>query len=332
MGRGESRPSGNARGQTARFGLWRAIAATPAMLGSLLLLTLASGALGRWAGLLFFAWAAGAAVLMTRVGERITVRAACRFRSPSRAQAAALQPAWSTALRTTGTAASDVDLYVQTAQTPNAYAAGGRSVAVTSRVLEDYESGQLAKDQFVAVLVHELGHHATGAARPMLLVSFLAAPWRLAASLLTGLANTLAGRQPRARSGHRRGRRTGHGRDARLPSGPVVGRGSAGLRRAGGGALSPGRRRDQPAVRVRRRPVRRRPRPRAGAGRRTARDGRRPERGLRMAAAASGLPPDLRSAHPRTPRGDWVLLVQCATTAPNRHRDRRTRIAVAKGS
>ena len=41
------RPSGSARGHTARFGLWRAIAATPAVIGSLLLLTLASGALGR---------------------------------------------------------------------------------------------------------------------------------------------------------------------------------------------------------------------------------------------------------------------------------------------
>jgi hypothetical protein len=129
MGRSESRPSGNARGHTARFGLWRAIAATPAMLGSLLLLTLASGALGRWAGLLFFAWAAGAAVLMTRVGERITVRAACRFRSPSRAQAAALQPAWSTALRTTGTAASDVDLYVQTAHSQYRMALGQHLIA-----------------------------------------------------------------------------------------------------------------------------------------------------------------------------------------------------------
>jgi hypothetical protein len=77
------RPSGSARGHTARFGLWRAIAATPAVIGSLLLLTLASGALGRWAGLLLLAWAAGAALLMTRIGERITVRAACRFRSPS---------------------------------------------------------------------------------------------------------------------------------------------------------------------------------------------------------------------------------------------------------
>src|SRR3712207_2409126 len=97
----------------------------------------------------------------------------------------------------TRTAAGDVELYVQTASVPNAYAAGGRSVAVTSRVLEDHKFGRLPEDQLVAVLVHELGHHATGATRPMLLLSFLAAPWRLAASLLTGLASILAGRQPR---------------------------------------------------------------------------------------------------------------------------------------
>ena len=117
-------PSGSARGHTARFGLWRAIAATPAVIGSLLLLTLASGALGRWAGLLLLAWAAGAALLMTRIGERITVRAACRFRSPSPVQVVALHRPWVAALRMTGTAAGDVELYVQTARVSNAYAAG----------------------------------------------------------------------------------------------------------------------------------------------------------------------------------------------------------------
>ena len=135
--------------------------------------------------------------MVTRVGERITVRAACRFRSPSPVQAVALQRPWAAALRMTGTVGGDVELYVQTAQMPNAYAAGGRSVAVTSRVVEDYQTDRLLEDQLVAVLVHELGHHATGAARPILLVSFLAAPWRLAASLLTGLASILAGRLPR---------------------------------------------------------------------------------------------------------------------------------------
>ena len=97
----------------------------------------------------------------------------------------------------TGTAAGDVELYVQTARAPNAYAAGGRSIAVTSRVVEDYESGRLPENQLVAVLVHELGHHATGATRPMLLVSWLAAPWRVARNLLIDLASILAGRRSR---------------------------------------------------------------------------------------------------------------------------------------
>jgi hypothetical protein len=41
------RPPGDVRPRAIRFGLWRAVAAVPAMLGSLLLLTLASVALGR---------------------------------------------------------------------------------------------------------------------------------------------------------------------------------------------------------------------------------------------------------------------------------------------
>ena len=135
--------------------------------------------------------------MITRVGERFAVRAACRFRSPGPVQVVALQRPWVAALRVTGAAAGAVELYVQTASVPNAYAAGGRSVAVTSRILEHHEFGRLPEDQLVAVLVHELGHHGTGAARPMLLVSFLAAPWRLAAGLLTGLASILAGRPPR---------------------------------------------------------------------------------------------------------------------------------------
>jgi STE24 endopeptidase len=101
----------------------------------------------------------------------MTFRAACGFHRPSPAQEAALMPAWSTALRVTGTDAGDVELYVQTARALNAYAAGRRSVAVTSRVVEDHAMGRLRESQLVAVLVHELGHHATGATRPMLLLS-----------------------------------------------------------------------------------------------------------------------------------------------------------------
>src|SRR5215207_7941871 len=191
-------PPGDVRPRAARFGLGRAVAAAPAMLGSLLLLTQASVTLDRWAGLLLpLAWVDGAAVLMTGVGERMTLRAAFGFHRPSPAQAVALKAAWSAALEVTGTDAGEVELYVQTARAPNAYAAGGRSVAVTSRVVEEYPTGRLPEGQLVAVLVHELGHHATGATRPMLLLSWLTAPWRLTSRVLTGVASTLAGRQPR---------------------------------------------------------------------------------------------------------------------------------------
>jgi STE24 endopeptidase len=191
------RPPGEGRHRAALFWLGRAVVAAPAVLGSLLLVTLVSVTLGPVGLLLPLVWAAGAAGLMTRAGERMIVRAACGFRPPIPAQAAALRPAWSTALAVTGTVDGDVELYVQTARAPNAYAAGGRSVAVTSRVVEDHVTGRLPEDQVVAVLAHELGHHATGATRPMLLLTCLTAPWRGTASALAVLANILAGRHPR---------------------------------------------------------------------------------------------------------------------------------------
>ena len=62
---------------------------------ALLLLTLASLAVGRWVGLLLLlAWAAGAAFLTTRVGEQMSLRAAFGFHRLIPAQAAALNPAW----------------------------------------------------------------------------------------------------------------------------------------------------------------------------------------------------------------------------------------------
>jgi len=181
------------RRRVVRYALCRWVAGAPAVIGSLLLLMLASGALGGGSGLLLLTWAACAAVVTTRAGERMTVRAAYGFHRPTPGQAAALQPAWATALRVTGTKAADVELYVQTRSGAQRLRRGGRSVAVTSRVLQDYKSGRLPED----LLAHELGHHAAGATRPMLLLSWLAAPWRLTNRVLTGVASALAGRQPR---------------------------------------------------------------------------------------------------------------------------------------
>jgi STE24 endopeptidase len=66
-------------------------------------------------------------------------------------------------------------------------------------VLEDYRAGRLSESQILAVLVHELGNHATGATRPMLIAMWFRAPWRVTAGLLTGLAGSLS-RRPSQRT------------------------------------------------------------------------------------------------------------------------------------
>ncbi|MCU1620675.1 MAG: rane protein of unknown function [Modestobacter sp.] len=180
--------AGGARGPAVQFWLLHAAAASPAMLSSLLVLVLvAAGALGGWALPRALTWVSCGAIALTRAGERVAARAAVGFRRPSPPQAAVLQPLWSAALISAGAPAEGVELYVQRARKLNAYATGGRSVAVTSRGLDDHRAGRLSDDQVVAVLVHELGHHATGARRPMLFAMWLAAPWRAAARLLADL-------------------------------------------------------------------------------------------------------------------------------------------------
>jgi len=196
MRNGRSDGAGGPREPSGRFGLLRAAAAAPAMLGSLELVVVATGGLGAWALPALLTWVGCGAVALTRGGERLAVRMAFGFRRPSPAQAAVLQPLWSAALTSAGTLAEDVELYVQRNRQLNAYAAGGRSVAVTSRVLDEHRAGRLSDGQVVAVLVHELGHHATGATRPMLLAIWLAAPWCVAVRLLASLTSGLSGRQP----------------------------------------------------------------------------------------------------------------------------------------
>lgn len=178
-------------------GGWRAVAAAPAIVGSLLLLMALFGWLGRWEVLVLLGWLTSGLIVCTPTGERIAVHLGCGFRRPSSAQAAALAPLWAAALRQSGTAAGDVDLYVQHDRHVNAYAAGGRSVAVTAGVLGHYQAHRLTDEEFVAVLVHELGHHGTGSTRFTLASVWLATPWRVAARLLIGATRALGGRQPR---------------------------------------------------------------------------------------------------------------------------------------
>jgi STE24 endopeptidase len=189
-------PVSASRRRVGHFGAWRAMAAVPSMVASLLLMVVLLGLLGRWEGLALLGWLISGVAVLTRVGERAAVRVGCGFHRPNAGQAVLLAPVWATALERCAIAASEVDLYVQRRCEANAYATGGRSVAVTTGVLSEFQAGRLSGEHLAAVLVHELGHHATRATRLALVTIWLAAPWRLTTSIFIGIARALSRRQP----------------------------------------------------------------------------------------------------------------------------------------
>ena len=165
------------------------------MFGSLMLLLVAFGWMGRWEGLVLLGWLVAGSALCTRVGERAAVGIGCKFRSPTSAQRKLLEAPWASALSRCGVAVGVVDCYVRQDGGPNACATGARSVAVTAGILDEFRAGRISERAFEAVLVHELGHHATYATRFSLLILWLTAPWRTAAWFTLGLVQGLFGRR-----------------------------------------------------------------------------------------------------------------------------------------
>jgi len=180
------------RPQRVGFGALRALAALPAVLGGVLVALVVSGF--SWVGsVLFLAWLSVGAALLTVWGERLAVRRMCRFRTSSQAERQLLGPVAMMAMVRCGLPAGTVDWYVQPAPDINACAAGRRSVAVTDGALRSFVSGRLPADQLMAMLVHELGHHETRAARYALTTTWLAAPGRAAFRLVLRVSLALCG-------------------------------------------------------------------------------------------------------------------------------------------
>lgn len=188
-------PVGASRRRAGHFGAWRAMTAAPAILGSLLLLLVLFGWMGEWEGAVLLGWIGSGAAVFTRVGERVAVRVGAGFRRPTKAQVALVAPAWASALARAGLAVGEVDLYVQRSREPNAFAAGGHSVAVTTGVLSKFQARRLGEEYLVAVLTHELGHHATRATKFALVTMWLALPWRFASRLVIGIGLATVGRR-----------------------------------------------------------------------------------------------------------------------------------------
>jgi STE24 endopeptidase len=182
--------------QARRIDLWQAVAAMPAVAVSALLLLVMIGRMNHWPVLVLLGWLAPAVAVWTRPGERIAVRVGLGFRRPTDAQAARLDQPWSRAMRCCGTDPQRVEIYVQNRSDCNAFAVGRRSIAVTTAAVGQHRSQGLTDGQLVALLVHELGHHAIGAARLGLVIAWLTLPCRTLGRLLVGIAIALGRRQP----------------------------------------------------------------------------------------------------------------------------------------
>lgn len=66
--------------------------------------------------------------------------------------------------------------YIQPGRQPNACIPSRRTVAVTKGALDNFLASRLPADLSAAALVHDLGHHATGAGRYGLAASWYAGP------------------------------------------------------------------------------------------------------------------------------------------------------------
>jgi STE24 endopeptidase len=188
--RGAHRPA-------TRFGGWRAAAAAPDMLGSLLLLSVTIGGLDPWAGPILLIWVGCAAVTLTRVGERLAVRAALGFRRPSPAQAAVLHPLWAAALRLADTPAGVVDLAVQRARHPMRTPPAGTVSPSPAGCWRTTGPADCRMRRWWPSWCTNWAIRPRARHNPMLVAMWLAAPCRAAARLLTGLGSPLSGRRSR---------------------------------------------------------------------------------------------------------------------------------------
>ncbi len=188
-------PASDRPNHHTHYAALRGAVAVPAMTGSLLLFVVVFGWAGSWEGPILTVWLISGACLLTRVGERAALAVSREFTRPDRDQLALVAPAWDGALSRAHMPAGAVDLYLQRTGRPNACAIGRRSVAVSDGLLNEFLTRRLSSQQFEAVLVHELGHHATRATRFDLVTAWLAAPARVVTRVAVGLSLATVGRR-----------------------------------------------------------------------------------------------------------------------------------------
>jgi Zn-dependent protease with chaperone function len=145
---------------------------------------------------------AAAPVLRTARGERLIIRLTPGFgpvRSADQVGVAALTAG---VLALCNLPGDRIDWYIRhDDSTVNAYAAGRRSIALSSGLLRACTAGELSVDEVVGVLVHEVGHLLDPISRRRLIVAWLTGPWCLLQTLLVRMARVVARRAPGGRAG-----------------------------------------------------------------------------------------------------------------------------------
>jgi STE24 endopeptidase len=126
-------------------------------------------------------WILSGTVLFVPAIESMVSSMSFHVSRPSHSELTVLVSAWQAVCRVAGVDGSKYHLLIEDSDQPNAFAAGGRTVAVTRAAL------RLPPPELASVLAHELGHHLSAHGVVARLAWWYALPIR-AAALLGGLA------------------------------------------------------------------------------------------------------------------------------------------------
>ncbi|MGH3504422.1 MAG: hypothetical protein ACRDQA_26520, partial [Nocardioidaceae bacterium] len=158
----------------------RLLANLPAIAASAVLVCLAASWLDGMTIIVVTMWLLLGVLGFSRLVERSLARLR-RFHRLDLASAGPLAPLLSHALGTCRLRPGSVDWYVVPGESQiNAYAMGSHGVGVTGGFASAHLGGRLGHRRALAILVHELGHHACRATRYGYPLSWWTLPWRLA--------------------------------------------------------------------------------------------------------------------------------------------------------
>lgn len=159
------------------------VLAVPVVASSLIVLTV----IGRlaWPEYLWVVpagWVLAGGITFVPAFEHFLLPRLFGMRPPTARELARLTPSWNAVCATAEVDGGRYRLWVDPSRELNAFAAGGRTLAVTRTALD------LQPPSLEAILAHELGHHLSGHTRISLLVWWLELPARLLTRLVRLLA------------------------------------------------------------------------------------------------------------------------------------------------